>query len=65
MNMTHSNASQPTCISTSRDVHHVYMYKNCPDAGTLLSPLNIAVCVYVCVCDCIIVFCNSVCDVLF
>ena len=46
-----SNASQPTCTSTSGDVHHVYMYITCPDTGTLLSHLNIAI-----ICVCVIVF---------
>ena len=47
-----SNASQPTCTSTTGDVHLVYMYMTRPDTGTLLGVLNIAiilgVCVYVC-----------------
>ena len=54
-----SNASQPTCTSTAGEVHHVYMYITCPDSGTLLSHLNIAiifsVCV-VCVCECVCVW---------
>ena len=46
-----SNAGQPTCTLTSGEVHHVYMYLTCPDAGTLLSCLNIVIiCVCVCVC---------------
>ena len=48
-----SNASQPTCTSTSGEVHDVFMYVICPDAGKLSSPLNnaiIFVCVYVCIC---------------
>ena len=76
-----SNASQPTCTSTSGDVHLVYMYMTCPDIGTLLGLLNIAmicvcmcvlcVCVHVCVlcvCACVCVslcLCKCVCDVLF
>ena len=52
-----SNASQPTCTctctSTSGEVHHVYMCTTCPDAGSLLSPLNIAI---ICVCVSVIVF---------
>ena len=54
-----SNASQPTCTSSSGEVHHVYMYVTCPDTGTLLSCLNIAiiwVCVHVCVCACVCVY---------
>ena len=71
-----SNASH---TSTSGEVHHVYMYITCPDAGTLLSCLNIAiicvcvhVCVRVCVCVCVCVcycllldLCKCVCVVLF
>ena len=55
-----SNASQPTCTSTSGEVHHVYMYITCPDTRTLLCLLNIAIivfCVCICVCcACVIVF---------
>ena len=50
--MTHSNASQPTCTSTSGQVHHVYMYITCPDTGALLGLLNIAIIFNVCVCVC-------------
>ena len=53
-------------------MHHVYMYITCPDTGTLLGLLNIAigfsecvsVCV-VCVCVCLLGLCKCVCDVLF
>ena len=54
-----SNAGQPTCTLTSGEVHHVYMYLTCPDAGTLLSCLNIViicVCVCVCVCYCLLLY---------
>ena len=45
-----SNANQPTCTSTSGEVHHVYTYITCPDIGTLLGLLNIFnACVCVCV----------------
>ena len=61
-----SNASQPTCTcsSTSGEVHHVYIYITCPDIGTQLGLLNIAIvfsvcmfmcCVCVCVCVCVLV----------
>ena len=53
-----SNASQPTCTSPSGEVHHVYMYITCPDIGTLLGLLCIAiilVCVCMCVCMCLLV----------
>ena len=61
--MKHSNASQPTCTSTSGDVRHVYMYITCPDIGTLLSVFNIAIfCVcFVCVCVCVLCVCVCVC----
>ena len=62
-----SNASQPTCTSTSGEVHHVYMYITCPDTGTLLGLLNIAIillCVCV-VCVYVIVFLQiCTCDIL-
>ena len=49
-----SNASQPTCTSTSGEVHRVYVYITCPDTGTPLSCLNIVIiCVCVCVCVCV------------
>ena len=50
-----SNANQPTCTSTSGDVHHVYMYITCPDTGTLLGLLKIAKMIGVCVCVCVCV----------
>ena len=62
-----SNASQPTCTSTSGEVHRVYVYITCPDTGTPLSCLNIViicvcVCVCVCVCMCVCMFvCVIVC----
>ena len=56
-----SNASQPTCTSTSGEVHHVYMYITCPDTVTLLCLLNIAiifrVCIFVFVCVCVVCVC--------
>ena len=55
-------ASQPTCTSTSGEVHHVYFYLTYPDAGTLLSPLNIAmICVRLCICVCCVCVCGCVC----
>ena len=67
-----SNVCQPTCSSSSGDVLHVYMYITFPDAGTLLSHLNIAimcvcVCVYVCVCVCVCMYvlCMYVCANLY
>ena len=55
-----SNASQPT-VHVLQSLG-VCIYLTCPDAGTLLSPLNIAmICVYVCcVCVCLCV-CVCVC----
>ena len=55
-----SNASQPTCTSTSGEMHHVYMYIICPDTGTLLSLLNIAINLSVCVCMCCVFVCVCV-----
>ena len=57
-----SNASQPTCTSTSGEVHHVYMYITCPDTGTLLDLLNIVlILVFVFVCVCCVCVCVCVC----
>ena len=52
-----SNASQPT-VHVLQPLG-VYMNITCPDAGTLLSPLNIAIfCVRTCVCViCVCVVC--------
>ena len=55
-----SIASQLTCISTSGEVHHVYMYITYPDAGTLLGLLNIAIIFSLCVCTCMCVCCVCV-----
>ena len=41
--------------STAGEVHHVYTYMTCPETGTLLSRLNIAIIFSVlsmCVCVC-------------
>ena len=54
-----SNASQPTCTSTAGEVHLVYMYITCPDTGTLLGLLNIAIIFSVCVC--VVFVCVCVC----
>ena len=56
-----SNASQPTCTSTAEDVHHLYMYITCPDTGTLLDLLNIAINFNVCVCVCVLCVCVCMC----
>ena len=56
-----SDASQPPCTSTSGEVHHVYMYITCPDAGTSLGLLNIAIVFSVCICVCIVFVFVCVC----
>ena len=56
-----SNACQLTSTntytSTSGEVHHVYMYITCPDTGTLLALLNIAIIYSVCVSVCLVCVC--------
>ena len=59
--MNLSNASQPTCTLTSGEVHHLYMYITCPDTGTLLGLLNIAILFSVCVSMCVLCVCVCVC----
>ena len=55
-----SNASQPT-VHVLQPLG-VYMNITCPDAGTLLSPLNIAmICVHTCVYVCVVCVCVCVC----
>ena len=53
-----SNASQPT-VHVLQPLG-VCIYLTCPDAGTLLSPLNIAI-ICVCMCVCLCCVCECVC----
>ena len=49
------------CNCLSGQVHHVYMYITCPDTGTLLGLLSIAIIFSVCVCCvCMLCVCVSV-----
>ena len=55
-----SNASQPTVHVLQPLGVYRYIYLTFPDAGILLSPLNIAmICVHMCICVCCV--CVYVC----
>ena len=57
----HSNASQPTVLHVLHPLG-VYICLTCPDVGTLLSPLNIAmICERMHVCMCVLCVCVCVC----